>query len=101
MLKKFVAIAATTAAMLTGAVAMSGSAEAHRIWIPGHHGNHHWNHRWNHGGWSGVGPWYGYGPVFGIYGGYPGYYGDVRCRTHFKWRHHHRVKVRVCRPIYW
>jgi hypothetical protein len=66
------------------------------------------------GGWHGGGFHHGFGGFhhgFGGFpgpgfGGYPGYWAgppdtEVVCHWRRVWRHHHRIRVRVCERIYW
>ncbi len=75
MMKKLVAAAATSAALLVGIVAMSGSADA-RAGHPGGHGHSH--------------------HMF-----ISGRHHMARCVWRVRWHHHHRVNIRVCRAHYW
>ena len=74
MFKKMIAVAATSAALVGGTMAMSVSAEAHP-W----HGYRHWHRH----------------PVMRVW------HPAKHCAWRTVWHHGHRVKVRVCRPIYW
>ncbi len=81
MFKKTITTALTVGSLAVTMVAFSVPAEA-RGW----HG--HGGHRW-HGGHRGFRTWAAPQAV------------QYSCVWRRAWRHHHRLSVRVCRPIYW
>lgn len=78
MLKKLVTVAATTAALFVGVVAMSGAAEAR----PWHHGWRDFHH--------------GHGHMF-----VTPFHKSAHCVWRHRWHHGRPMNVRVCRAVYW
>jgi len=95
-----VGLALTVSTFTTSAEAapMCGPWPCHHGGGPSHGGG---------GGWHGGGFHHGFGGFPGPgFGGYPGYWAgppdtEVVCHWRKVWRHHHRIRVRVCERIYW